>query len=354
MKILIYGANGYTGKLIIKKAILQSLNIVISGRNKKEISKLADKNNLNYFTSTPKELQKNFQLLEKFDLLLNCAGPFSKTAKPIIKACLSSKTHYLDITGEIDIFRLGKSFDNKAKDSNIIICPGVGFDVIPTDCLAAALSKKLPDADELILGFESTAKKISPGTMATSIESLGYGGKIRKNGKITSVPLAYKTKKIDFGNGIKTMVTIPWGDVATAYYSTGIPNITVFTPRTQKGIDKIKRQRKWLFIMKLGIVQNFIKNKLDKKIVNGGDSDEKRAQSKMWVWAEVKNNSGQLYSGKFQVANGYDVTGFGAMAVAKYLLEKELAGGYYTPSKLMGPDILDSLPGFSGIEYSNN
>jgi short subunit dehydrogenase-like uncharacterized protein len=74
----------------------------------------------------------------------------------------------------------------------------------------------------------------------------------------------------------------------------------------------------------------------------------------MWVWAEVKNDAGQICSGKFQVANGYDVTGFGAMAVAKTILEKDSTGGYYTPSKLMGPNILNSLPGFSGIEYSNN
>ena len=349
MKILIYGANGYTGKLIIKKAILQSLNIVISGRNKKEISKLADKNNLNYFTSTPKELQKNFQLLEKFDLLLNCAGPFSKTAKPIIKACLSSKTHYLDITGEIDIFRLGKSFDNKAKDSNIIICPGVGFDVIPTDCLAAALSKKLPDADELILGFESTAKKISPGTMATSIESLGYGGKIRKNGKITSVPLAYKTKKIDFGNGIKTMVTIPWGDVATSYYSTNIENISVYIPMHEKQIKKIKMVWKLSWLLKSKFVQNFMKKKVKMKI-KGPNFDERKS-SKMFVWGQIIKGK-EILEGKFITENGYNVTVNGSLAVINFISNNKLKGGYYTPSQLCGKELIEQLPGSTKIDIN--
>ena len=353
-KLMLYGANGYTARLIIKELIGAGIKPVLAGRNQVKISTLADKHGFDhsiFALDDPNVIGKN---LTDVTVLINAAGPYSQTAKPFIDNCLKSKTHYIDITGEIDVFVYAESKNRDAEEAGIILCPGTGFDVIPTDCLSYLLKEKLPDAIELNICFFSENGRPSIGTAKTSIEGLANGGRIRSNGIIEHVPLAHAVKEIDYGQGPKMAMSIPWGDVATAYYSTGIPNITVYTPRTQKGIDKIKRQRKWLFIMKLGIVQNFIKNKLDKKIVNGGDSDEKRTQSKMWVWAEVKNDSGQLYSGKFQVANGYDVTGFGAMAIAKYLLEKELAGGYYTPSKLMGPDILDSLPGFSGIEYSNN
>jgi len=353
-KIMLYGANGYTARLIIKELIGAGIKPVLAGRNQVKISSLADKHGFEHSIFALDDKDVIGEILSDVTVLINAAGPYSQTAEPLIESCLSSKTHYIDITGEIDVFVYAESKNRDAEKAGVILCPGTGFDVIPTDCLSYLLKEKLPDATELNICFFSENGRPSIGTAKTSIEGLANGGKIRSNGIIEHVPLAHAVKEIDYGQGPKMAMSIPWGDVATAYYSTGIPNITVYTPRSQKGIDKIKRQRKWLFFMKLRIVQNFIKNKLDKKIVNGGDSDEKRAQSKMWVWAEVKNNSGQLYSGKFQVANGYDVTGFGAMAVAKYLLEKEIAGGYYTPSKLMGPNILDSLPGFSGIEYSNN
>ena len=353
-KLMLYGANGYTARLIIKELIGAGIKPVLAGRNQVKISALADKHGFDHSVFALDDTDVIGENLADVTVLINAAGPYSQTAKPFIDSCLRSKTHYIDITGEIDVFVYAESKNRDAEEAGIILCPGTGFDVIPTDCLSYLLKEKLPDATELNICFFSENGRPSIGTAKTSIEGLANGGRIRSNGIIEHVPLAHAVKEIDYGQGPKMAMSIPWGDVATAYYSTGIPNITVYTPRKQKGIDKIKRQRKWLFIMKLGIVQNFIKNKLDKKIVNGGDSDEKRTQSKMWVWAEVKNDSGQLYSGKFQVANGYDVTGFGAMAIAKYLLEKELAGGYYTPSKLMGPDILDSLPGFSGIEYSNN
>ena len=353
-KLMLYGANGYTARLIIKELIGVGIKPVLAGRNQEKISTLADKHGFDSSIFSLDDTDVIEENLADVTVLINAAGPYSQTAKPFIDSCIRSKTHYIDITGEIDVFVYAESKNRDAEEAGIILCPGTGFDVIPTDCLSYLLKEKLPDATELNICFFSENGRPSIGTAKTSIEGLANGGRIRSNGIIEHVPLAHLVKEIDYGQGPKTAMSIPWGDVATAYYSTGIPNITVYTPRSKKGIDKIIKQRKWLFIMKLGIVQKFIKNKLQKKIVNGGDSDEKRAQSKMWVWAEVKNDSGQLHSGKFQVGNGYDVTGFGAMAVAKYLLEEEFSGGYYTPSKLMGPDILDSLPGFSGIEYSNN
>ena len=78
--------------------------------------------------------------------------------------------------------------------------------------------------------------------ISLSIVLANNGGKIRKDGKIEQVPLAHSVKEIDYGQGPKMAMSIPWGDVATAYYSTGIPNIIVYTPRSESGINKIKKQ----------------------------------------------------------------------------------------------------------------
>ena len=353
-KLMLYGANGYTSRLIINELIGQNIKPILAGRNKEKINSLADKHGFDssiFSLDNPDNIDDN---LKRIDVIINAAGPYSLTAKSLIDSCIRTKTHYIDITGEIDVFVYAESKNEEATDAGIIICPGVGFDVIPTDCISYMLKEKIPDANELNICFFSENGRPSIGTAKTSIEGLSNGGKIRKDGKIEQVPLAHSVKEIDYGQGPKMAMSIPWGDVATAYYSTGIPNIIVYTPRSESGINKIKKLRKWLFILKLKFVQNYIKNKMEKKIINGGDSDEQRAKSKMWVWAEVKNKKGKIESGYFQVANGYDVTGYGAMFFAKNIMENKFAGGYYTPSLLLGSDILESLPGFSGIKFSDS
>jgi len=348
MKILIYGANGYTGKLIVEKAVNSDYDITIAGRGIKSISKMGRQYNLSYLSFTLNEIKSNPKILKEFDIMLNCAGPFSQTAKPIIDACLKSHTHYLDITGEIDIFRLGKSYHQKAIDSKVVICPGVGFDVIPTDCLASRLNEFMPNADELILGFESTAGKISPGTMATSIESLGYGGRIRKNGKILKVPLVYKSQKYDFGNGEKTMVTIPWGDVATAGYSTNIPNISVYIPMHPKQVQQLKRINWFPWLLRLEIIQNFLKKKVKKKIK--GPSIKERNNSKTYVWGQIIKGN-KVLEGQLVTSNGYDLTVDGSLAVIDYIYKykNDIKGGYFTPSQLCGNDLIEQLPKSSKI-----
>src|SRR5436190_8984048 len=157
----------------------------------------------------------------------------------MVEACLRNKKHYTDITGEISVFETSAASDKKAKDAGIMLMPGVGFDVVPSDCLARHLKDRLPTATRLTLAFYGMGR-ISHGTQATMVMNVGKGGAIRKDGKITPVPAAWKTREIDFGDVKKTAVTIPWGDVATAYYSTGIPNIEVFTVIPDKALQVMK------------------------------------------------------------------------------------------------------------------
>src|SRR6185503_5007209 len=128
--------------------------------------------------------------LEGMGLVLHCAGPFSATAAPMMDGCLATKVHYLDIPGEIDVLELAQTLTVRAKQAGVVLCPGVGFDVIPTDCVATALKEALPDATHLSLGFE-TRSGFSPGTAKTAVEGLPQGGRVRRDGKIVSTPPAF-------------------------------------------------------------------------------------------------------------------------------------------------------------------
>lgn len=347
---MIYGAYGYSGNLIAEEAVRQGLTPILAGRDPEKTRALAEKLALEWVSFNMENQAGIAEHLAGMFLVLHCAGPFAYTAKPMIRACLQTGCHYLDITGEIEIFEFAHSMNDQAVADGITLCPGVGFDVIPTDCLAKALKEKLPDATHLALGFDSRSG-FSKGTAKTAVEGLGSGGRIRKDGKLTKVPLAYKTRKIDFGNGEKWAMTIPWGDVATAYFSTEIPNIEVYLPASPRAITKMRRLR-WLQpCLNWGWVKQLLKRQVEKKVK--GPSEKVRAITEIYVWGEVKNAAGKTVIGKVKTANGYTVTQLGSLEIAKHLLKSEtVSPGFTTPSRLMGTDFVSSLPNSSPISFS--
>lgn len=204
MQWLLYGANGYTGELIAREAVRRGQRPILAGRGAAQVEALA------------RELgceARVFDLaqprLEGVSLVLHCAGPFLHTSKPMVDACLAAGAHYLDITGEIAVFEAIFRRDAEARQRGIALIPGAGFDVVPTDCLAAMLHRRLPDAHELWLAFAQRRGGISRGTLKTMIEGLGHGGAIRKDGKIVVVPQLFDVRTIPFPSGPRTAMTIP-------------------------------------------------------------------------------------------------------------------------------------------------
>lgn len=341
MNWMIYGANGYTGELVAREAVRCGLKPVLAGRSREKIAPLARELGLEARGFGLDDAAQAAAQIKGQALVLNCAGPFSATAAPIMEACLQAHAHYLDITGEIAVFEWAQSLHARARAAGIVICPGVGFDVIPTDCVAAALKAALPDATHLALGFDSRSG-MSPGTAKTSIEGLAQGGKLRRDGKIVNVPLAYKVRRIDFGDGEKEAMTIPWGDVSTAYHTTGIANIEVYIPGSPAMIANAKRANYIRPLLRLGFVQRLLKARIGKTVK--GPSEQKRAQLPTFVWGEASNALGQKKTARIRTANGYSLTVSGSLAAVEFLMGNEAAAGAYTPAKLFGADLVTRLP----------
>lgn len=341
---MIYGANGYTGELIAREATRRGLKPVLAGRRRESVEALAQELGLEARAFALDDVAALTEQIQGHALVLNCAGPFSATAAPMMEACLRSGAHYLDITGEIAVFEHAQSLHARARDANVVLCPGVGFDVIPTDCVAAALKNAMPDATHLSLGFDSHSG-FSPGTAKTSVEGLAHGGKVRRDGKIVTVPLAYEVRRIDFGDGEKEAMTIPWGDVSTAYHTTGIPNILTFISGSPRMIASARRANYVRLLLGLPWVQKLIKARIAKTV--RGPSEEKRAQTPTFVWGEVTNAHGEKKTARIRTANGYSMTVTGSLAVVEHMMTAQPAGGAYTPVKLVGADLVTRLP-FSG------
>jgi short subunit dehydrogenase-like uncharacterized protein len=351
---LIYGANGYTGEMIAREAVRRGLRPVLAGRNRAAIEALGaelgcgtvivsldDRAGLRRALESPSGTQAS--------VVLHCAGPFSATAAPMLQACLEAGAHYLDITGEIDVFESAQALDERARSTGVVMCPGAGFDVVPTDCVAAALKSALPSATYLALGFD-TPLAMSRGTARTSIEGLGGGGRIRSAGRLVTVAHAFRERQIDFGDGMKTAVTIPWGDVSTAWHTTRIPNIEVYVPMPAARIRALKSLNRVRALLRSRTVQSLLKRRVDRTTI--GPDAAARAATPAFIWGEAQTPSGERCSARIRVANPYDVTVHAALGLVERVAAHAGEGGYFTPSQLGGAGFVESLPGSGRIELA--
>ena len=344
MDWMIYGANGFTGSLTAREAVRRGLRPVLAGRSENSIKPLADELGLEYRLfdlADPTVVRKQ---ISGHKLVLHCAGPFSRTSSPMVDACLAEGVHYLDITGEISVFEAVHQKDAEARRADVVLLPGAGFDVVPTDCLAAKLVEALPSATALQLAFEAAGGP-SPGTARTSIERLGEGGCIRRDGKLTGVPMAWRSRSIAFAHAEREAVTIPWGDVYTAFVSTGIPDIEVYLALPPAAIKKMQRLRLLQPLLRLGWVKAFLSRQVERKV--SGPSQQRRAATACQLWGEVSSADGRVVAATMTTPNGYDLTVSASLGLVEYLLQNEVEGGYYTPSLLMGSAYAESLPGVS-------
>ncbi|GAB2498656.1 saccharopine dehydrogenase family protein [Arenimonas alkanexedens] len=343
MDWMIYGANGYTGQMMVEEAVRRGLRPVLAGRSAASLQAMAQKHGLPVRAFALDNAQALRSGLNGIGLVLHCAGPFSATCEPMLEACLDVGVHYLDITGEIDVFAHCHAQDARAREKGIVVLPGSGFDVVPTDCLAAQLKRELPGADSLVLAFEAGGGP-SPGTAKTSVEGLGNGGRARIEGKLTRVPLAWKTRTFERDGEQRFAMTIPWGDVYTAYVSTGIGNIEVYMGVPPGTASKLRRLRLLGPLLGLGPVQALLKRQVAKRV--RGPSGATRGKTGCVVWGEARDAEGREVRRRLRTPNGYEITVTAALGIVARLLDGPApAGGYYTPSALMGADYVLGLPG---------
>lgn len=342
---MIYGATGYTGRLVAREARRQGLAPVLAGRSDETLG-LAAELGLPARVFSLSDVPATRRALDGVAVLANCAGPFAATFAPLVDACLLTRTHYADVTGEIDVFVVAEQRRDAARAAGIVVCPGVGFDVIPTDCVAARLKEALPDATHLALGFAG-GRAASPGTARTSIEAIAAGCRVRRDGAIVSEPLGRRTRTIDFGAGPRFAVAIPWGDVATAYFTTGIPNVEVYVPMSKAGVARLRRLdvlRPLLRVPPLRALAGRIAASR-----NPGPSQRQRETEKMRIWGEARDDRGEVRVARLSAPNGYRLTVDGVLLAVRTLLSWTGAGGYRTPTQLLGPRCVERLPGCSAI-----
>ena len=345
---LLYGANGYTGELVARHAAQYGLHPILAGRREEALKPLVTRLGYPYKVFEVADSNALLAALREVKVVVNAAGPFQFTAKPIIDACLQTGTHYLDVNGDIAVFEMIRQMDDAAKQAGIMLLPGSGFDVVPTDCTALLLKKLLPDAITLKLAFATIGSGLSHGTATTMVSKLGQRGAVRKDGKIVHVPLGQKGMWVDFSDVAtgrvqrKFVMTIPWGDIATAYYSTGIPDIESYTGISHKVYRLLKTQVLFNWLLRTNFIRSMIKKKIDKR--PAGPSDEQRSKSMSLVWGQAANSRQETKTVRMSCPDGYTLTMYSTLLLAQKVLQGNPKPGYQTPASAYGENLPLELP----------
>lgn len=340
MAALIYGVTGYTGRLIANLAAVYGIRPILAGRDARAVTALAHELGYDYRVFSLDDATTIEESLDDVRVVLHCAGPFSRTFHAMASACIRRGVHYVDITGEIEVFEALHARDAEARRMDVMLLPGAGFDVVPSDCLAAYLKQKLPSATHLQLGIRGSGR-LSHGTASTMVEHIDRGGMVRRNGKLTRVPAGWRTREVDYGIAKQKAITIPWGDVATSYYSTGIANIEVYAAASAQLRTLMKLSR---FARPLLSLES-VKRRLQKLVPAGGPSENELQRGSSAVWGRVSDPAGQFVEARIIGPNGYLLTAHCACLIVRRILSGNSLSGFQTPSLAYGADLILEVPG---------
>lgn len=319
-KLLVYGATGYTGRMVAQRAKSAGLDFFIGGRDADGLARLADELDVPWRGLALDDAKTLQQALAGIDTVLNCAGPFARTAEPLMRACIASRVHYLDITAEIGVYRLAERLGEEAAAAGVMLMPGVGWDVVPTDCLALQVARRVAKPVSLRIALQ-VAGSMSRGSAISAGEIVGAGIWRRVGGALVPAPGA-GPEPFDFGKGPVSCAPLSFGDLVTAWHSTRIPDIAMFVNITGSA---------------------FPAGDLS-KLPDGPSAAERDAQAARAV-VEVDDESGATTRAVIETVNGYSYTPLAAIEAARRVQGGEHRPGFETPARLFGAGFAESIAG---------
>ena len=343
MDALIYGAYGYTGRLIARAAVERGLQPVLAGRDSDRLSALGASLGRPTRVVSLAEPERLRAVLADISAVLHCAGPFVHTSPPMAAACVDTGTDYLDLTGEVDVFRMLADRDADAEAAGCMLLPGVGFDVVPSDCLARFVADRTPEATTLEVALYASGTP-SQGTLKTLIEQMGRGGVVRREGRLRDVPPGWTSRSVDFGDRERRVVSVPEGSVVTSGVSTAVPNATAFiaVPPVIQSLLRASRYAQGLLTWPP--LKQFLKRLVEQR--RAGPTAEERQKGQTVVWASAWDGE-RSTTARLHGPEAYTLTVRAAVEALRRVLDGPVPAGYQTPSTAFGTDFALAVDGTS-------
>ena len=220
--VLVYGVTGYTGRLVSQALAARGIPQIAAGRRRAAVEAWA-----RTVAAESRVFALNAPDLSGVAAVLNCAGPFARTAEPLVREALRAGVHYLDLAGEVAEHEVVQAYDREALARGVMLMPGVGLGVVPTECAAALAVEKLPSARRLRIAYQ-TLGVASRGTLETVLAGLPTTGVVRRGGVLTPSSFGEQVLDVDFGDGPVRVATNPFrADLLSAFVTTGVPEIAI-------------------------------------------------------------------------------------------------------------------------------
>lgn len=344
---LLYGANGYTGQLVAEEAVRRGHRPILAGRSADKVRPIAERLGLSWTAFGLDDISAIASAIGGADLVFHAAGPFVHTSEPMVTACLARGAHYVDVTGEVPVFGRTLDRDAEAKRSNVCLISGVGFDVIPTDCLAKFVADKLPDARYLEIAF-ATANKASAGTAKTMLEMAQRGSVARREGALVPVPFGGEVRKIRFSDRERTAVAVPWGDLETAYKTTGIPNITVFMAMPPAQARAVRFLGPTLTgVLRSDRIRSAALRWVERKVQ--GPVESERQAGRSFIHACARDAEEKSVEAWLETSESYAFTALGGVLAVEHILAENPVGAL-TPALAFGADFVLEIEGTKRFE----
>ena len=342
MRWLLYGSYGYTGQLVTRVAREKGLEPILAGRDPARTAEAARSLGLEHRSFALDDRGATEDALADVDLVLSTAGPFSRTFEPLAAACLERGCHYLDVTGELEVFEAAYGLARRAREAGVVLLPGVGFDVVASDCAAVRAAGGLERPTRLDLAIHGTGG-VSRGTLLSVLEGLSRPAKLRRDGRIVDVPHGSLARTVPFADGDRRAVCIPWGDVSTAYRSTGVPNVRVFMTVPGWAAAWAGLLSRILRLPGALAAASFVVKRLV-----GGPRPEEQEEAEGRIWCEARDEEGAASRCEIVTPGTYLFTAESAVAAVVRFLEGRLEGrpsGFHTPTTAFGAGFVDEIPG---------
>jgi len=341
---MLYGAYGFTGRLLVAEAVRRGHRPVLAGRNAALLAELGTKYDLDWLALDLDYAQRLHKTVDRFDLVFHAAGPFIHTSEPMIRACLAGRTHYIDITGEIKVFDNTFRHHEEAQSRGVALLSGGGLDIVPSDCLARYVADQVPEATHLITAIHALSG-VTSGTVKSGLANLDVspmGSLVRQNHRLVQQPLGKGSRKIRFSdNRERTVSPFPWGDLVTAAHTTGIPNITSYLalPRVP-GLRLLGGASARLLAM--SPVRN-VANRAVSLTFRGPDEEAQRT-GRTYLYAKATNETGHSAEAWLETVEVYRFTALAGIKLVERILASPLRGAI-TPAGAFGADFVLGIDG---------
>ena len=346
MAWLIYGATGFTGRLVVVEAVRRGHRPILAGRDPERVRALAERQGLEHRAAPVEELGA---ILEGVELVLNCAGPFARTAAPAIDAVLARGIAYADISGEAKSFEAAFARDREATGREVALVPGVGFDVVASDCLARYVAERVPGAVRLELAVAGSGGRTSKGTILSILAGLPAGIRVRRGDAIRRRPLGRGLARIRFPEGPRLALPAPLADLWTGARTTRIPDITAYValpapaalglwatwPIVSIAVPVAGR------LLALHPLEKALARRLSRR---PEPAEPIRRTARTWVWARATDGNGRSAQAWLETVDGYDFTARSAVLAVERLLA-ERPRGALTPALAFGADFVLGVEG---------